>query len=363
MPRKRKILGEISGNAKRRRELTPWERAKIVSKREEGLSFKKISRRTGTPKTTCIDTVHKHNNSTQGISAPRSGRPKILDPRLERRIVRFIHTAPDASYREIQTRIGLTCSKATIYRILKDHGLTNWRKRKRPALTKANARERLLFCRRYRRWRSRGWKRVIWSDECSAERGKGKKPEWVFRTPRQKWDKEMIQPVKKGKDVSVMVWAAFSGALWRSELIVMERDPHARKGGYSSRSYLAVLQDQIVRVWEPGLIFMQDNAPIHKAGIITQFLREMGVKVLKWPPYSPDLNPIEHLWFVLKQMVYTVRPDIDKIVGKEEITQVLGQALKEAWELIPERRFEVLWRKYHKRIDAVLKAKGWWTKY
>jgi hypothetical protein len=38
-----------------------------------------------------------------------------------------------------------------------------------------------------------------------VERGKGKKQEWVFRTPQQKWDKEMIQPVKKGKDVSVMV--------------------------------------------------------------------------------------------------------------------------------------------------------------
>ena len=72
------------------------------------------------------------------------------------------------------------------------------------------------------------------------ERGKGKKQEWVFRTPRQKWDKEMIQPVKKGKDISVMVWAAFSGALGRSDLILMERDPDAPKGGYSAQSYLKV---------------------------------------------------------------------------------------------------------------------------
>jgi len=204
---------------------------------------------------------------------------------------------------------------------------------------------------------------VIWSDECSAERGKGKKQQWIFRTPRQKWDKEMIQPVKKGKDISVMVWAAFSGALGRSDLIVMERDTKAAKGGYSAESYLKVLEEQIPRIWEPGLIFMQDNAPIHKAKIITKFLEENGVKVLKWPPYSPDLNPIEHLWFLLKEMVYKVNPDIEKLTGDKEIKEALGKALKEAWELIPEKRFKVLWRKYHKRIDAVLKAKGWWTKY
>ena len=90
---------------------------------------------------------------------------------------------------------------------------------------------------------------------------------------------------------------------------------------------------------------------------------ENGVKVLKLPPYSPDLNPIEHLWFLLKEMVYKVNPDIEKVTGDKEIRKALGTALKEAWELIPEKRFKVLWMKYHKRIDAVCKAKGWWTKY
>jgi len=65
----------------------------------------------------------------------------------------------------------------------------------------------------------------------------------------------MIQPVKKGKDISIMVWAAFSGALGRSDLIVMERDPDAPKGGYSAQSYLKVLEDQLPRIWEPGYIY------------------------------------------------------------------------------------------------------------
>lgn len=37
----------------------------------------------------------------------------------------------------------------------------------------------------------------IWSDEYSVERGAGKAREWVFCTPSQKWQKEMVQTLKK----------------------------------------------------------------------------------------------------------------------------------------------------------------------
>ncbi|KAK7555139.1 hypothetical protein IWX91DRAFT_347109 [Phyllosticta citricarpa] len=75
----------------------------------------------------------------------------------------------------------------------------------------------------------------------------------------------MVDTYKKGKDVSVMVWAAFSGALSHSDLVVMERDPEAKKNGYSANSYIQVLNKMIPTLWEPGMEFMQDNAPIHKA--------------------------------------------------------------------------------------------------
>jgi hypothetical protein len=45
----------------------------------------------------------------------------------------------------------------------------------------------------------------------------------------------------------------------------MARDTEAKKGGYTAQSYIDVLEEQMPRCWQPGLIFMQDNAPIHTA--------------------------------------------------------------------------------------------------
>ena len=43
----------------------------------------------------------------------------------------------------------------------------------------------------------------------------------------------------------------------------------------------------------PGLQFMQDNAPAHKAAITRDRLRAENMEPIIWAAYSPDLNPIE----------------------------------------------------------------------
>lgn len=91
----------------------------------------------------------------------------------------------------------------------------------------------------------------------------------------------------------------------------MNRDEELKKNGYLARSYIEVLDKMIPTIWELGIIFMQDNASIHGAKIVKKWFEEYGIPVMDWPPYSPDLNPIEYMWFPLKHGVYEVRPDIE----------------------------------------------------
>ncbi|CAF1463496.1 unnamed protein product [Didymodactylos carnosus] len=44
------------------------------------------------------------------------------------------------------------------------------------------------------------------------------------------------------------------------------------------------------------LVFQHDNDPKHTAGIVKDWLKEKGIEILEWVPYSPDLNPMEHMW-------------------------------------------------------------------
>ena len=49
---------------------------------------------------------------------------------------------------------------------------------------------------------------------------------------------------------------------------------------------------------------MQDGVGVHKRKELVAWLKEKGYNILEWPPYSPDLNPIEHVWAELKKLVY-----------------------------------------------------------
>ena len=56
---------------------------------------------------------------------------------------------------------------------------------------------------------------------------------------------------------------------------------------------------------EYELIFMDDNAPIHRAGLVIEWKTLHCVDSLNWPPYSPDLNPIENVRGFIKRKIHS----------------------------------------------------------
>lgn len=159
-----------------------------------------------------------------------------------------------------------------------------------------------------------------------------------------------------------MFWAAFGWGI-RTDLVVMRGDPNAPRQGVTAARYREVLEEYLPTILDFDSIFMQDNAPIHKARTVQQWFRDMGIELVVWPPYSPDLNPIENLWKLLKAKIIELRPELTVMKDNDTTQQLLIETAQEAWGLLEDQLLNKLAEGMQKRVDAVKAANGWYTKY
>jgi transposase len=103
-------------------------------------------------------------------------------------------------------------------------------------------------------------------------------------------------------------------------------------------------------------LFQQDNAPIHTSIRTRNFVEESEINLLPWPGQSPDLNPIEHLWDELERRI-RAKKNNPKNLGELEVL------LQECWLEIPSEVYQKLVESMTRRIDAVIKARGYPTRY
>jgi transposase len=143
----------------------------------------------------------------------------------------------------------------------------------------------------------------------------------------------------------------------------MDRDPHTKKKGYSSKIYMDALAKGLLPHYRRSQLFMQDNAGTHTSYVVRAFLLRHHINTIAWPPYSLDLNPIEHLWWHLKKGMFGHYPQYNYYSVAAEEWEGFCDAFKECWRSIRGKLIKVLIISMPRRIYACRRAQGWRARY
>ena len=132
------------------------------------------------------------------------------------------------------------------------------------------------------------------------------------------------------------------------------------EGTLNSDRYIELLEEYLLPFLNDlgieDYIFQDDNAPCHALIKTKTWKENSSIHCLSWPAQSPDLNPIENLWYELEKRIRAYRP-----MPKNK--NDFFEALKKEWYEIDEIRLNRLVKSMPDRINAVLENKGNPTKY
>ena len=104
------------------------------------------------------------------------------------------------------------------------------------------------------------------------------------------------------------------------------------------------------------LVLIQDGALGYTVGETKQELEERRITVIFWPLFSPDLNPIERVQYIIKNYLQDNYPE-------KMLYDQLRVAVKDTQDKIGRYKFEELINSIKDRCQAVIDVNGLFTKY
>lgn len=331
-------------------------RAAIIALHKKGLTGKFIAASKIAPQSTVYRIIKNFKERGSIVAKQAPGRPRKSSKRQDRLLKVFQlrdRAATSAELAQEWQQAGVRASARTVRRRLLEEGLVSRTAAKKPLLSSKNIRDRLIFCRRYRDWTAEDWGKVIFSDESPFRLFGASGRRLVRRRQGERYHQSCLMPTVKHPE-TIHVWGCFS-VKGVGSLTILPKNTAMNKEWYQN-----VLREQLLptiqgQFGNEECLFQHDGAPCHKAKVITKWLGEQNIKILgPWPGNSPDLNPIENLWSILKRRV-----DNQKPTNSDKLQALIMQE----WTAISQDLVQKLIDSMPGRIAEVLKKKGQHCKY
>ena len=351
----------------RGKELSTNQRAQITALRGQGLSLARIAGIIGCSKTTVHNTIRNFQTRGTHTLAPRPGRPRKWTARHERSVLRETLRSPFLSWRQLSAALGSVPSIA-VRRIAYRNGIRRRIALRKPFLTAKHRTNRLSWARTNQ---STDWKRVLFTDESTIERGERPGRTWVSRRPGTANLIQHMAPTFRSGRLSISVWAGIAYGI-KTPLFVLPLQPRTWNAGlgkwdpaerlnaarYGEWILDGELKKVVLEARTAGieLTVVEDGAPAHTAASTRVYRDRYAIQSLIHPACSPDLNPIDNVWALLKHRLAKVHP----LPWNQ---QELGEAAVRAWNDIPMDEVNACIESMPKRVLEVLTKRGAPTRY
>ncbi|GFU65241.1 transposable element Tcb1 transposase [Trichonephila clavipes] len=171
--------------------------------------------------------------------------------------------------------------------------------RPKPLRTEFQRKRRLTWAREHSLWTIKDWEKVIFRDESQFCISGNQSSAYVRRHTQEEFSPQCLKPTVK-YPTKVMVWGCMSSH-GVGRLHIVSRTVKAM-------DYIEILQNKLLPTVNDLLgnhssIFQDDNAPCHRVKVVQKWLKDHTVNRMNCPGQSPDLNPLENLWFKIGRII------------------------------------------------------------
>ena len=296
------------------------------------------------------------NGFEEGVKEHRKGvvgRKTLFTPKVLNALRRWVHDHPFTTAVQVKRSVP-EVAHLSVRRICegfqKKLGMPIRRAAPKPLLNERMVAQRLEFCRSHLHWTPDDWNKVMFSDESTFLLLRNRM-KLVRRPVGQRYNPKFTSVTVKHCP-SVMVWGAFSGRRGRAGIFFLP--PNVKMNG---ERYIGVLNEHLLGFMQRHQCthFLHDGAPCHRARLVINWLRDHDIRTIDWPGNSPDLNPIENAWNIMKNQLAEYRPS-----NKADMIA----KIKQVWvrQMTPDY-FRRLAEGMPRRLAAVIANNGWMTKY
>ena len=330
----------------------------------------KTRSQTLSPLLNLIQTLRKQNNSIRKIAKmirkPYSFVYRIVNPikvedkkskinkrslindYLGRRILRFINKNPCVEIKSILDKLNLKFHPQTLKRFLIKNSFCYKKIKFTPYLSPIQKEKRIEFAIKHFK-QDNYFDYVIFSDEKKFNLKGPDNLMKIWQEKDKKGNNNNIKLLKKYQTTeSIMIFGAFCV---KGPVSLIRVTTTINSIEYQNLFLNEIFNDINKYYNSKQYVWQQDNAPAHVSKSSMAFFKKHKVTVMKWPPNSPDLNPMENLWAILSDKVYKVR----KIFESKEI---LWKTIVSEWNKIPQSVYENLIKSMDNRLERVITGRG-----